>query len=114
MKEERVPAQNPFEYLMPELLGLYGYRKFYSFGRQAFLIITSLVFYTAADIRFCICLQLYYLHKTYEIHMTATIQTGWHLYSQTQPEDAIAIPTGIKFTSNPLVTAEGPVKEVGK
>ena len=52
--------------------------------------------------------------KTYEIHMTATIQTGWHLYSQTQPEDAIAIPTGIKFTSNPLVTAEGPVKEVGK
>ncbi|MGZ8553853.1 MAG: protein-disulfide reductase DsbD domain-containing protein, partial [Chitinophagaceae bacterium] len=31
--------------------------------------------------------------KTYEIHLTATMQSGWHLYSQTQPDDAIAIPT---------------------
>ncbi|HMR92244.1 MAG TPA: protein-disulfide reductase DsbD family protein, partial [Chitinophagaceae bacterium] len=44
----------------------------------------------------------------------ATIQSGWHLYSQTQPEDAIAIPTGIKFTGNPLLSLEGGIKEVGK
>ena len=25
--------------------------------------------------------------KTYEVHMTATIQNGWHIYSQNQPED---------------------------
>ncbi len=35
--------------------------------------------------------------KTYEIHLTASMQSGWHLYSQTQPDDAIAIPTGFKF-----------------
>lgn len=52
--------------------------------------------------------------KTYEVHLTASIQSGWHLYSQTQPEDAIAIPTGIKFTPNPLVELNGVVKEVGK
>ena len=28
--------------------------------------------------------------KVYEIHMIATIQPGWHLYSQNQPKDAIA------------------------
>ena len=52
--------------------------------------------------------------KTFEIHMTATIQSGWHLYSQTQPEDAIAIPTGFTTTKNPLVELQGKVKEVGK
>ena len=31
--------------------------------------------------------------KTFELHLTADIQSGWHLYSQEQPEDAIAIPT---------------------
>lgn len=52
--------------------------------------------------------------KTYEVHLTAAIQSGWHLYSQIQPEDAIAIPTGIKFTANPLLNLNGVVKEVGK
>ena len=52
--------------------------------------------------------------KTYEIHMTATIQTSWHLYSQTQPEDAIAIPTTFTINANPLFTKEGKIKEVGK
>jgi hypothetical protein len=51
--------------------------------------------------------------KTYEVHMTATIQAGWHLYSQVQPEDAIAIPTGIKLNNNPLLTLNGKIKEVG-
>jgi len=52
--------------------------------------------------------------KTYEIHMVATIQNKWHLYSQSQPDDAIAIPTAFTFNPNPLFTVEGKVKEIGK
>jgi thiol:disulfide interchange protein DsbD len=52
--------------------------------------------------------------KTYEVHLSATIQPSWHLYSQTQPADAIIDPTEIKFNKNPLVIYDGYVKEVGK
>ena len=52
--------------------------------------------------------------KTFEIHMTATIQSGWHLYAQNQPSDAIAQPTSFSFNKNPLLNFEGKVKEVGK
>src|SRR5689334_22713331 len=52
--------------------------------------------------------------KTYEIHLTATIQNTWHLYSQNQPADAINQPTEIIFKKNPLVTLDGATKEVGK
>ena len=52
--------------------------------------------------------------KTYEVHLTAAIQTNWHLYSQKQPEDAINQPTEILFNKNPLVIFNGAVKEVGK
>jgi len=52
--------------------------------------------------------------KTYELHLTAMMQSGWHLYSQVQPEDAVAIPTGFKLNSNPLVTLDGKIKEIGK
>src|SRR4051812_3760227 len=31
--------------------------------------------------------------KLYEVQIVATIQSGWHLYSQVQPGDAIAVPT---------------------
>lgn len=50
----------------------------------------------------------------YEVQMTATIQKGWHLYSQTQPKDAIAQPTLFTFTKNPLLELDGAVKETGK
>jgi thiol:disulfide interchange protein DsbD len=50
----------------------------------------------------------------YEVQMTASMQNGWHLYSQAQPKDAIAIPTTFQFTNNPLVQLEGNVKEAGK
>ncbi len=50
----------------------------------------------------------------YEVHLTASIQTGWHVYSQIQPNDAIAMPTLIKFSSNPLLTLTGKVKEIGQ
>lgn len=52
--------------------------------------------------------------KTYEIHMKATIQDKWHLFSQSQPDDAVAMPTSFNFTPNPLLSTEGKIKEVGK
>lgn len=52
--------------------------------------------------------------KIYEVHLVATIQNKWHLYSQSQPDDAIAIPTAFTFNPNPLFTVEGKVKEIGK
>lgn len=52
--------------------------------------------------------------KTYELHITASIQSGWHLFSQVQPEDAVAEPTLITFNKNPLLTLDGKIKEEGK
>jgi DsbC/DsbD-like thiol-disulfide interchange protein len=52
--------------------------------------------------------------KKYEIKMVANIQPGWHLYSQNQSEDAIALPTTIKFTNNPLIVLSGKPQEVGR
>jgi Disulphide bond corrector protein DsbC len=50
--------------------------------------------------------------KTYELHLTATVPAGYHLYSQFTGEGPIA--TNFTFTRNALVTLEGKVKEVGK
>lgn len=50
----------------------------------------------------------------YELRLTATMQPGWHLYAQNQPEDAIAQPTLFTFNNNPLLSFDGKVKEVGK
>jgi hypothetical protein len=52
--------------------------------------------------------------KTYELRLTASIQDGWHLYSQEQPADAIAEPTKIAFDKNPLLVLDGKAKEEGK
>ena len=52
--------------------------------------------------------------NVYEVQLIATIQTGWHLYSQTQPGKAIAQPTTFNFSKNPLVDFDGKVKEIGK
>jgi thiol:disulfide interchange protein DsbD len=46
--------------------------------------------------------------------MIANIQNGWHVYSQSQPKDAIAVPTAFQFAKNPLVQMDGSVKETGK
>ncbi|TXH21613.1 MAG: hypothetical protein E6Q95_03465 [Chitinophagaceae bacterium] len=51
--------------------------------------------------------------NTYELHITASIQDGWHLYSQFS-DDKGGVPASINFTKNPLVIFEGKVKEVGK
>lgn len=50
----------------------------------------------------------------FELHITATIQSGWHLYSQTQPPEAIAIPTSILINPNFFLVYQGKIKEVGK
>lgn len=52
--------------------------------------------------------------NVYEVRMTATLNKGWHLYSQNQPKDAIAIPTSFSFNKNPLLEFDGNVKEIGK
>jgi len=51
--------------------------------------------------------------NVYEIQMIATIQQGWHVYSQSQPKDAIAQPTTVVFNKNPLLELDGKLKESG-
>lgn len=53
-------------------------------------------------------------NNLYEVQATANIQSGWHLYAQAQPQDAIAVPTTFEFSKNPLVQLDGSVKEAGK
>ena len=50
---------------------------------------------------------------TYEVHITATIDNGWHIYSQTTP-DGGPIPTSISFSKNPLLELTGATREEGK
>ncbi len=52
--------------------------------------------------------------KSYDIVMKATIQNKWHLYSQTQPDDAIVIPTTFTINANPLFKLDGKISEKGK
>ena len=53
--------------------------------------------------------------KTYEIHLLANLNEGWHIYSMKQPMGGIGgAPTTIKFTANPLVVLKGGLKEKGK
>lgn len=51
--------------------------------------------------------------KTYEVHMTATVNGDWHIYAQNVGVDG-PIPTTFTFTKNPLLTIDGKPKEVGK
>jgi len=50
--------------------------------------------------------------KEYEVHMTAFIDKGWHLYAQDAGEGPE--PTEIKFSKNPLVKLDEKVREEGK
>ena len=51
--------------------------------------------------------------KTFEVHLSATLQKGWHIYSQTTA-DGGPVPTTFTFTSNPLLIITGIPKEIGK
>lgn len=50
--------------------------------------------------------------NTYEIHMTATVNDDWHIYSQDAGDGPFA--TAITFNKNPLVNFEGKIRETGK
>jgi thiol:disulfide interchange protein DsbD len=50
--------------------------------------------------------------KVFEVHMTATIGAGWHMYSQNGGDGPVS--TSFAFTKNPLLAPTGKVKEVGK
>jgi hypothetical protein len=51
--------------------------------------------------------------KTYEVHMTATINGDYHMYAQDAGGEG-PVATSFTFSKNPLSTNEGKVKEVGK
>jgi DsbC/DsbD-like thiol-disulfide interchange protein len=50
--------------------------------------------------------------KTYEVQMTATVNGGWHIYSQNVGVDG-PIPTSFTFSKNPLVVLDGAINEQG-
>ena len=51
--------------------------------------------------------------KTFEVHMTASINGRYHLYAQNVGVEGPA-PTSFNFTKNPLIRLDGVVKEEGK
>lgn len=51
--------------------------------------------------------------ETYEIHLTATVDEPWHIYSQSSPKGG-PLPTAISFAKNPLVQLQNKVKENGE
>jgi len=51
--------------------------------------------------------------KTYEVHLTATLNGDWHIYAQNVGVDG-PIPTTFTFTKNPLLLIDGKTGEVGK
>ncbi|HSC55368.1 MAG TPA: protein-disulfide reductase DsbD domain-containing protein [Phnomibacter sp.] len=50
---------------------------------------------------------------TYELHITANIDAGWHIYSIDHSAD-IGVATNIVFKANPLGATNGKIKVVGK
>jgi len=50
--------------------------------------------------------------KTYELHLTATVENSWNIYSQLTPEGG-PLPTNFFFTKNPMLDMIGEVKERG-
>lgn len=51
--------------------------------------------------------------KTYEVHITASMNGNWHIYAQNVGVEG-PIPTTFTFSKNPLLTLDGKPKEVGK
>ena len=52
--------------------------------------------------------------NTYEVHIRATIDPGWHIYAQKQLPSAVAVPTKIVFSPQPGLTMMGTPAELGK
>jgi hypothetical protein len=51
--------------------------------------------------------------RTYEVHMIATINGDYHLYSQDVGGEG-PVPTSFSFVKSPLLALDGRVKEAGK
>jgi Disulphide bond corrector protein DsbC len=51
--------------------------------------------------------------NVYNVHCTATLDEGWHVYSQNQPKSAICQPTRIEWVANPFLNYTGKAKETG-
>jgi hypothetical protein len=51
--------------------------------------------------------------KTYEMHLTASVDDPWHIYSQSTPPGG-PLATSIHFDKNPVLMKSGEVKEIGK
>ena len=51
--------------------------------------------------------------KIYELHLTATVDEPWHIYSQTTPKGG-PLPTTITIGKNPIIQVQGKPKEVGE
>lgn len=49
----------------------------------------------------------------YEVHLTASVDGDWHIYSQHIDID-LPVATTFTFTKNPLLTIDGKLAEVGK
>ena len=50
--------------------------------------------------------------KVYDIYITATLDSKWHIYAQDAGEGPE--PTSLSFSKNPLISLDGKIKEVGK
>lgn len=50
---------------------------------------------------------------SYELHITASIDPGWHLYTIDHSAD-IGLATAVEFDKNPLGTLSGKLKAIGK
>lgn len=51
--------------------------------------------------------------EMYKVSMTAVIEKGWHIYSQSTPDGGPSA-TKVTFAKNPMVLFEGKTTEVGK
>ncbi|MDB5231266.1 MAG: hypothetical protein JWN76_2071 [Chitinophagaceae bacterium] len=86
--------------------------------KKILLVLLSLIFTTLTFAQLLNPVQWTFSSKkinatTYEVHLTAKIEEGWHLYSQNTP-DGGPIPTAINFSKSPLITPTGVAKEAGK
>lgn len=78
-----------------------------------FLVLASTAFSQDSPIRWQYSAQKK-ANNVYVVHITAVLEPGWHVYAQHQSKDAIAQPTAIKFSHNPLLQLQGGIDEKGE
>ncbi|MEO6404390.1 MAG: protein-disulfide reductase DsbD domain-containing protein [Ferruginibacter sp.] len=85
--------------------------------KQFFLLTILSTFFFAANAQIENPVQWSYTakkisDKNYELHITATLDNKWHIYSQNAGDGPE--PTVLSFDKNPLVKLDGKVQEKGK